>query len=533
MKILNKYIDAPHFKLEDSRTVNKLLTANCYVTNIDLKDAYFLLPIHPKYKKYFKFVLENQRYQFNCLPFGLNIAPYIFTKTMKQVAKYLRLKNILLVVYLDDILIIARNKLECETNTKLTVDLLTNLGFIINAGKSQLIPSQEITYLGFTYDLIEMTISLPLKKIHSMKKLISKIFTKSFIKVRDFARVIGVLVAAAPAIPHCRHHIKKLERAKFKALKGRTYNAKMPISKEIIENCNWFLHNLNYTEHIKPKIFSLEIFSDASPTGWGAHCNGKNCRGFWHQSDKSRHINYLEIQAAFYGLQSFTKSKRNIRVLLRIDNKTAIACINRGGSVKYRSLSKITYQFLNWCEQKQITIFASYISSKENKEADRGSRKVSVGTEYELNKQVFQKITRVFGEPEIDLFATNHNTKCKRYISWFPDPNSISVDAFTTSWGKEYFYAFPPFSMISRTLDKIIQDKASGILVVPAWPSQPWHPLFIALLVDKPLIFKPNKNLLLSPFSEPHPLHKEISLVAGKLSGWRFSKGTYPVMQSQ
>lgn len=526
LKTLNNYIFAPHFKLEDSRTVNKLLFRNCYATNIDLKDAYFLLPVNSKYKKYLRFILEGQRYQFNCLPFGLNIAPYIFTKTMKQVAKYLRLKNVLLVIYLDDILIIARDRLECKINTNLTINLLTNLGFIINTEKSQLIPSQKITYLGFTYDLTRMTISLPLKKIESTKKLILKYITKLVIKIRHFSTVIGVLVAAAPAIPYCRHHIKKLERAKFKALKGRTYNDKMLISKEIIKSLNWFLHNLNYPEAIKPKIFSLEIFSDASPTGWGAFCNGRNCQGFWHELDKSKRINYLEIKAAFYGLQSFTKSKENIRVLLRIDNKTAISCINRGGSVKYRNLSNITYQLLDWCERKHISLFASYISSKENKEADRGSRQISVGTEYELNNQVFQKIVSIFGEPKIDLFATNLNTKCKRYISWLPDPQSISVDAFTLSWGKEYFYAFPPFSMISRTLDKIIQDKATGILIVPAWPSQPWYPLFITLLVNKPLIFKPNKELLISPFREPHPLHRKISLVAGKLSGQLYSEET-------
>ncbi|KAJ8972564.1 hypothetical protein NQ314_000124 [Rhamnusium bicolor] len=186
--------------------------------------------------------------------------------------------------------------------------------------------------------------------------------------------------------------------------------------------------------------------------------------------------------------------------------------------VKYRNLSNITFQFLNWCEQKRITLFASYIASKENNEADKASRQTSVETEYELNKQAYQKIIEVFGEPDIDLFATYLNAKCNKYVSWFPDSTSTAVDAFTISW-HEYFYAFPPFSMISSALNKIIQNEATGILVVPAWPSQPWYPLFGSLLIQKPLIFKSNKNLLLSPSRYPHPLHRKLSLVAGKLSG--------------
>ncbi|KAJ8972565.1 hypothetical protein NQ314_000125 [Rhamnusium bicolor] len=101
-------------------------------------------------------------------------------------------------MYLDDILIIAKDKSECERNTKLTLRLLNDLGFIINTEKSQLTPSQEITYLGFTYDLIQMTVSLPLKKINSIKKGIKKYITKSSTTIRAFAKIIGVLVAAAP-----------------------------------------------------------------------------------------------------------------------------------------------------------------------------------------------------------------------------------------------------------------------------------------------------------------------------------------------
>lgn len=44
---------------------------------------------------------------------------------------------------------------------------------------------------------------------------------------------------------------------------------------------------------IKKRPFALEISSDASLTGRGAHCNGANTHGFWSKSERNFHINYL------------------------------------------------------------------------------------------------------------------------------------------------------------------------------------------------------------------------------------------------
>lgn len=225
------------------------------------------------------------------------------------------------------------------------------------------------------------------------------------------------------------------------------------------------------------------------------------------------------IKAAYFALRSLAKDKENISILLRIDNQTAISCINRGGSVKYSYLDNITKALWQWCEKKCIIVFASYISSSANFEADRESRFFSINTEYELNDTVYNQIIQRFGSPEIDLFATRINKKCNKFVSWFPDPESWKVDAFTIRWSEFFFYAFPPFSIITRVLEKIVQEKGLGIVVVPYWPTQAWYPLFTKLLLEKPIYFKANKFLLVSPFRDYHPLHEEISLVVGKLSG--------------
>ena len=101
--------------------------------------------------------------------------------------------------------------------------------------------------------------------------------------------------------------------------------------------------------------------------------------------------------------------------------------------------------------EMKITINASYIPSRENTEADRESRITNVDTEWELNGKYFNKIVKKWGNPEIDLFATRKNRKCSR----FRDPGTQLIDACTQDWANWNFYAFPPFSVILKTITKL------------------------------------------------------------------------------
>ncbi|XP_070530006.1 uncharacterized protein [Cardiocondyla obscurior] len=133
-------------------------------------------------------------------------------------------------------------------------------------------------------------------------------------------------------------------------------------------------------------------------------------------------------------------SSRNLRdcnILLRIDNITALAYINKFGSVQYPYLSDISRQIWQWCEERNIFIFASYIASVENIIADAESRVTDPDTEWSLSHSAFQQINKNFGPFDVDIFASLLNAKCDVYISWFPDPGSFSVDAFTLSWSNE------------------------------------------------------------------------------------------------
>lgn len=149
LKKLNKFINTIHFKLEDIRTATRLMSPNCYMATIDLKNAYYLLSVEKSYRQYLRFQFLNIIYEFTCLPFGLSTAPYVFTKIMKPIMFHLRSQKLMSVIYLDDILCFGDDYEECKKNVDITIQLLESLGFIINKEKSCLVPKQKCKFLGF------------------------------------------------------------------------------------------------------------------------------------------------------------------------------------------------------------------------------------------------------------------------------------------------------------------------------------------------------------------------------------------------
>lgn len=522
LKCLNKFIETKHFKMEDYRTASKLISHHCYMGLIDLKDAYFLVPVHKQQRKYLRFEYNGHLYEFNCLPFGLCTAPFVFTKLLKPIMEFLRKTHHLIsVVYLDDIFCIDRTFDECKNNLTITKTLFESLGFLINFEKSCLVPKTQCKFLGFVFDSEKLFLKLPDDKKSKIRQRINIAIKTKKCKLREFAQFIGLIVSACPAVQYSWLYTKYFEQFKYLCLLDNyNYEQVIEIPEKLKIDMIWWLKNIEDGHSpISFNEFDLEVFSDASSTGWGAYCNKNKCFGHWKDNEKTLHINELELKAAFLALKCFAKNLYRSHILLRIDNVTAISCINRMGSVQYEHLNIISRAIWQWCEVRKITIFASYINTKDNIEADKLSRKKFQDTEWELNNIAYEKITHCFGLPEIDLFASRCNAKCPMYVTWKKDPEAVSVDAFTISWKNKFFYAFPPFALIAKVLQKIVREKADGIIVVPYWPTQPWFPLLHKLINSKILYFGPDINILISPFRINHNLHRTLKLVAVKLSG--------------
>ena len=145
-------------------------------------------------------------------------------------------------------------------------------------------------------------------------------------------------------------------------------------------------------------------------------------------------------------------------------------------------MSFITKEIWHWASDSSIWLSATHLPEIQNTEADFESRKYEIHTELKLNESVLHFIYGELGFfPTIDLFATILNTQLGTFVSYRPDPNCVAVNSFLMNWGKEKFYSFPPFACLSKTLQKICQDKAKGILIAPDWPLEPFYPRLIEM----------------------------------------------------
>ena len=201
---------------------------------------------------------------------------------------------------------------------------------------------------------------------------------------------------------------------------------------------------------------------------------------------------------------------------------TAVAYVNQMGGSKSIACDLLVHKIWSWCIARGIWLSAVHIPGCTNVEADWLSRNCYSHHEWQLNRVIFQKLRAVFPALSNDLFASVLNAQLPRYVSWNPDPHATFVDAFSIPWTGEYFYAFPPFSLIHKCLKKIEAEQAEGVLVVPAWTTQTWYPRVLQLLTQAPklMLWTAGMELVFHPsVHKAHTMKGKLKLIVCPLSG--------------
>jgi len=165
LKGLNNFVRMEHFKMEGLHLLPDLIQLADWTVKLDLKDAYPQVPIHKDHQCLLQFQWHGRIYLFACLPFGLTSAPRVFSKIMKPVAGLLRQMGTHLVIYLDDILIMHHSERKLTQQPSIVCWLFEALGLMVNQEKSQLVPKQEMEFLGFLVNSTSLNLGLPAKKM--------------------------------------------------------------------------------------------------------------------------------------------------------------------------------------------------------------------------------------------------------------------------------------------------------------------------------------------------------------------------------
>jgi len=498
LTILNKLLEYRHFKMFNLKTATQIIQPHMFMATIDLKDAYYSLPVREDHKRFLRFMWRDTMYEYQVLPNGLSPGPRIFTKLLKPIFAHLGEQGHILIPYLDDTLVLAYSREACEQLVVSLCSSLMKLGFTLNIEKSKMFPRQKATFLGFDIDSVKMEVSLPSDKVIKMQEKAKLVLDNNLNTIQEVSELIGLMVAYTPAVQYSAAHYKSLELNKIRALKRTRgdFSQKMFLDIKARNDINWWLSNLTQPFSIQVDTHTVELFTDASLMGWGAHTQSSQTGDRWKKNELE-HINVLELKAVLFGLQSLCKTT-NTHIRVRTDSTTALAYIKNMGGTKSENCNEYALAIWNWAQANNNWLSVTHIPGVENVLADLKSRKFRDHLEWSLSDTIFSQICKIFGKPKVDLFASRSNHKLPLYVTWEPQPGSWKTDAFSFSWDTIFYYIFPPFSLLPRVLHKIQQDKAHAIVVAPRWTGQPWHVLLQTLAL-KQITFPQQEHNLYGP----------------------------------
>ncbi|KAJ8930809.1 hypothetical protein NQ314_016341 [Rhamnusium bicolor] len=78
------------------------------------------------------------------------------------------------------------------------------------------------------------------------------------------------------------------------------------LADDFVPELDWWETNIRTCKNdLRRDHFDLEIFSDASLSGWGSYCQGESTYGWWTMQDTNSHINFLELRAIFFWFEMF------------------------------------------------------------------------------------------------------------------------------------------------------------------------------------------------------------------------------------
>ncbi|KAF7245065.1 Unconventional myosin-Ib [Varanus komodoensis] len=185
LRALNRFITPKKFRMTTLQSILPLLGRGDWFASLDLKDAYFHISTHPSYRRFLRFAVDSEIYEFNVLPFGLATAPRVFTKCMAPVCAHLRLHGIRIYPYLDDWLLVS--------NTE--------------AGLS----SAVINFIGARLDSTLARAFLPRDRRHAIAQCIARIRQARTVPAWSIQSLLGHMSASIAVVPHAKLRLRPLQ----------------------------------------------------------------------------------------------------------------------------------------------------------------------------------------------------------------------------------------------------------------------------------------------------------------------------------
>lgn len=483
---LNPFIEDRKVKLEDLEVGEKMMKQGDYQTSDDLDSGYWHLKMHEEHKKYVgcHFVLDSGEviyWHWNVLFLGLKDAVFIFTKLLIPHKTYLRSKGVRLHIFIDDQRIFSVSYDQCVKDTKFARETLERAGWTVNEKKSSGDPKQSLNFLGLISDSVSMKYFVPDEKINdicdSIKTLINS--KRKKVHIKKLARILGKIQFCQKAMGPC---VRLLCRSSYHLIsKAKSWNSMILLSDGAIKELSFLADNFRNLngQPLRPSLsqtrLDITVGSDASDIGFCVYNVDDNrellFKRLFNDCEARKSSTYRELTAFydFYMSDKVLKFK-NLSILHYTDNKNC-EIILTNGSRNVVLQQMILDIFIRW-KELNLTVNVVYISRNDPiiEFADYESRTFDLH-DFSLDFDNFYLVSSLFGEFEIDCFASKANKKCVNYYSKFQDNDSLGMNFFAQKVPNCNLFVFPPIHLIIPALYHLQKCNSYGVLIVPKWIS--------------------------------------------------------------
>jgi Reverse transcriptase (RNA-dependent DNA polymerase)/DNA N-6-adenine-methyltransferase (Dam) len=506
-----------------------------FMFKMDLADAYYHFRIRESDRKYFTFEFCNRLYQMNVLPFGWLNSPYYFSKIMRTVVRFWRdplavtkkyntpppapphclfpparrwsgrrptmaRPGLKVLPYLDDFLFVCKTEEQAKAAAVWVRTTIEFLGLSAHPKKCVWDPSQSLQHLGITINSRDGFFEVPTEKLAKLRRMavdlkVTAKKTRRLVTKRDLAKFCGFAQSIKLAITPAQLFLRNL----YDDVSQRaSWSGKIRLSRRSLRDLDWWAdlprHRTRSVIALQPATRDLSV--DSSDFAWGAVLDGRTARSYWSDSERAFHINHKELRAVHYALLTFLPLVANSVVRVKEDNTVTQAILGRWSSrsrVLFQEF-RLLWQFM---DQHGIILQVERVASADNL-ADAPSRFID-HSDYKLHHKIFQRLERLYGPHDIDLFASNLNAQLPCFFSQFHCPGSSGVNSLIHTWHGSNCYANPPFDAdtLLSVVQKIAQERCAITLVVPYWTAQPWWQLLMEMAVD--MVFLPRTHNLFTP----------------------------------
>ncbi|XP_030272829.1 uncharacterized protein LOC115581680 [Sparus aurata] len=457
LRRLNAFIKVLPFKMLTTSQILEAVEKGDWFTSVDLRDAYFHVPICPDHRPFLRFAFQGRAYQFKVLPFGLSLSPRVFTRVIGAALRPLQLS-------------VPGAQSELDENQPGA----RSAGGLCWAAPG-LCRNVRVTHLSEGGE--HPGPSVPFSP-------------------RQEAGVGPVPEAVG-------HDLGCSGRCSSWSPQGSAFAEMVQCSRpppEITQTCKG-----SGDTHVSPGFAPMEGHEAPSPgcppweysfekdggnhrclpdrvgssvgTQDGAWCLGTPLGGGAHQR--------LGTEGSFPGVEgapSFHPGQACPGTHGQFLH--GVPCEPPGGHLLF------------WAAQHLASLRAVYIPGIANRAADLLSRTGPLPGEWRLHPEVVALLWAQFGMACADLFASAETTHCRMWFSLLGRGGPLGLDALSHEWPDGLLYAFPPLPLVSQVLHRVTMGRYKVLLIAPRWPRKYWFPRLLRLVHGQPWALPGRVDLL-------------------------------------